>query len=77
MLENYITGNLVICLISLFILSTFKDIKVNKQLVSEEIIQKDDFFFFFFLALRMPLEHFVVRQVAEQPTVPAHLLCRS
>lgn len=48
MLENYITGNLVICLISLFILSTFKDIKVNKQLVSEEIIQKDDFFFFFF-----------------------------
>lgn len=48
MLENYITGNLVICLISLFILSTFKDIKVNKQLVSEEIIQKDDFFLFFF-----------------------------
>lgn len=45
MLENYITGNLVICLISLFILSTFKDIKVNKQFVSEEIIQKDDFFF--------------------------------
>lgn len=73
MLENYITGNLVICLISLFILSTFKDIKVNKQFVSEEIIQKDDFF----LALRMPMEHFVVRQVAEQPTVPAHLLCRS